>query len=158
MIKATMDRARVQGNLVLINGAITVGIAIPHLIDDFLFGVRQEFGLSNVEAQVLAGVFAAMLIAVFSLAARGERWGFGGTGCLGGFLALAGILKRIPRMLEPGPYWGGLFSEILIGALIISGVSLLVISLLAWRHVDSQRIDVLSTWEDDGEEKRVGWE
>jgi len=131
-----MNRTCGLGNLVLINGAIMVGVAIPHLIDDFLFEIPEEFGLSNIQAQILAGFFAAMLIAVFSLAARGQRWGFIGTAFLGGFLALAGILKHMPRILQPGPYWSGLFSEILIGILILSGISLLTISVYALRTVD----------------------
>ena len=131
-----MNRARGLGNLVLINGVIMVGVAIPHLIDDFLFEIPEEFGLSNIQAQILAGFFAAMLIAVFSLVARGQRWGFIGTAFLGGFLALAGILKHVPRILQPGPYWSGLFSEILIGVLILSGISLLIISVHALRAVN----------------------
>jgi hypothetical protein len=113
-----------------------VGVAIPHLIDDFLYDVPQEFGLSNIQAQILAGFFTAMLIVVFSLVARGQRWGYIGTAFLGGFLALAGILKHIPMILQPGPYWSGLFSEILIGLLILSGISLMIISIYALRNVD----------------------
>jgi hypothetical protein len=131
-----MERARGWGNLVLVNGAILTGVAIPHLIDDFLFDIPEEFGLSNMQAKILAGIFAVMLIVVFSLAARGQRWGFFGTAFLGGFLALAGILKHVPRILDPGPYWSGPFSEILIGTMIVSGSSLLVLSLLALRRVD----------------------
>jgi drug/metabolite transporter (DMT)-like permease len=131
-----MNRARGVGNLVLINGVIMVGVAIPHLIDDFLYDVPQEFGLSNIQAQILAGFFAAMLIVVFSLVARGQRWGYIGTAFLGGFLALAGILKHIPMILQPRPYWSGLFSEILIGLLILSGISLMIISIYALRNVD----------------------
>ena len=130
-----MNKARGAGNLVLINGAIMVGVAIPHLIDDFLFEVPEEFGLSNIQAQILAGIFAAVLIAVFSLAARGQRWGFIGAAFLGGLLALAGILKHVPRILQPGPYWSGLFSEILIGALVLSGISLMILSIHALRNV-----------------------
>jgi hypothetical protein len=131
-----MNRARSLGNLVLINGAILVGVAIPHLIDDFLFEIPAEFGLSNIQAQILAGLFAAILIVVFSLAARGRRWGYIGTAFIGGFLALAGILRHVPRILQPGPYWSGLFSEILIGVLILSGISLLIISVYALRSAD----------------------
>jgi len=131
-----MNSARGLGNLVLINGAIMVGAAIPHLIDDFLFDVPEEFGLSNIQAQILAGFFAVMLIGVFSLVARGQRWGYIGTTFLGGFLALAGILKHVPGILQPGPYWSGLFSEILIGVLILSGISLLIISVHVLRTVD----------------------
>ena len=131
-----MNKAHGLSNLVLINGVIMVGVAIPHLIDDFLFKVPEEFGLSNIQAQILAGFFAAMLITVFSLAARWQRWGFIGTAFLGGFLALAGFLKHVPRILQPGPYWSGLFSEILIVVLILSSISLLIISVYTLRAVD----------------------
>lgn len=123
-------------NLVLINGVIMTAVAIPHLIDDFLFGIPAEFGISNQQAQFLAGVFAAALIAIFSLAARGHRWGYAGTAFLGGFLALAGILKHVPRILQPGPYWSGMFSETLIWMLIFSGVSLTILSIGALRKIN----------------------
>ncbi len=126
-----MNRSHRLENLVLVVGTIMVGVAIPHLIDDFLFDIPQEFGLTNIQAQVLAGFFAVLLIVVFSLAARGQRWGYIGTAFLGGFLALAGILKHVPLMLQPGPYWSGLFSEVLIIVLILSGISLLILSIRA---------------------------
>ncbi len=127
--------AEAKRNLVLINGAFLVGVAIHHLIDDFLYGIPEEFGLTNVQAQILAGIFAALLIVVFWFAARGFRWGYIGTGFLGGFLALAGILKHVPLMLQAGPYWGGIFSETLIWALIVSGISLLILSLHVLRSI-----------------------
>jgi hypothetical protein len=121
------------GNLVILVGTIFVGFAIPHLIDDFLFEVPDEFGLSNVQAQSLVGVSSALLIVVFSLAARGKRCGYIGAGFLGAFVALAGTVKRIPRILKPSPYWSGLFSELLIIVVIVSGISLLIVSVLAHR-------------------------
>ena len=133
-----MNSNSTWGNLVILFGVIMVGFAIPHLIDDFLFDVPEDFGLSNIQAQFLAGVFSAILIVVFSLAARGKKLGFFGAGFLGGFLSLAGILKHMPRMLKPGPYWSGLFSEILILGLIISGILLLIVSILALRN-DGQK-------------------
>lgn len=129
-----MNSNSTWGNLVILIGAIMVGFAIPHLIDDFLFNVPVDFGLSNIQAQFLAGVFSAILIVVFSLAARGKKLGYIGAGFLGGFLSLAGILKHIPRILKPGPYWSGLFSEILIIGLIMSGILLLIVSILALRN------------------------
>ena len=132
----TMDKTSRFRNLVLINGTILVGVAIPHLIDDFLYGIPAEFGLTNIQAQISAGVFSVLLIVILSLVARDRRWGAIGAAVLGGFLALAGILKHVPRMLQPGPYWSGPFSEILILLLILSGISLLIISLVALRAVD----------------------
>jgi hypothetical protein len=126
-----------ERNLILINGVVLTAVAIPHLIDDFLFGIPEEFGLTNIEAQSLAAFFAALLIVVFSLAARGRRRGFLGTAFVGGFLALAGILKHFPLMLKPGPYWSGLFSEALIWGLIVSGISLLILSVRELRSIGS---------------------
>ena len=128
-----MKSIRGLANLVLINGAILVGVAIPHLIDDFLYGIPEEFGLTDIQAQILAGIFSALLIVIFSLVARGRRWGFIGAAFLGGFLALAGILKHVPLMLQPGAYWSGFFSEGLILLLILSGISLLIVSIIALR-------------------------
>jgi len=126
-----MNRSKSLNRLILINGIILVGVSIPHLIDDFLFGIPDEFGLSNGQAQVLAGVFSALLILIFNLVGRQRRAGIVGAGFLGIFLALAGILKHVPLMLQPGPYWSGLFSETLIIALILSGLSLFGLSLYA---------------------------
>ena len=118
-------------NVLLINGAILVGVAIPHLIDDFLYGIPGEFGLTIVQAQILSGGFSMMLIWIFAQLAAKRRAGFIAAGLLGIFLALAGILKHVPRMLNPGPYWGGLFSETLIISLILSGLSLFSLSIYA---------------------------
>jgi hypothetical protein len=131
-----MNRTRSFHNLVLINGTILVGVAIPHLIDDFLYGIPAAFGLTNIQAQILAGVFSVLLIVIFSLVARGRRGGAIGSAILGGFLALAGILRHVPRILQPGPYWSGPFSEIMIVLLILSGISLLILSIIALRAAE----------------------
>jgi len=57
-----------------------------------------------------------------------------GTIFWGIFLALAGILKHIPEILKPEPYWSGPFSEGLIIGLIISGIVLAITSILALRN------------------------
>ena len=102
--------------------------SIPHLIDDFLFGIPEEFGISNRTAQILAGIFILMFLMIFMELVRGTRRGYFFSIFMGTFLALAGILKHIPLMIIPGPYWSGWFSEALIIGMIISG---LVLSLLA---------------------------
>lgn len=128
-----MVNPRRLNNLILLNGAVLVGVAIPHLIDDFLYGIPEEFGLPNVAAQALSGLFSVLLIWTFAEVGRQNRIGLISAGFLGIFLALAGILKHVPLMLKPGPYWGGLFSEMLIIAMILSGLSLFSLSLYALR-------------------------
>ena len=105
----------------------------PHLIDDFLYGVPEEFGLTNQQTQVLAGIFHTQLIVFFVLAARERKAGYYGLLFWGVFLALAGILKHLPKIVRPEPYWSGPFSETLIIGMIIVGIALAIVSILALR-------------------------
>ena len=111
-------------NLVITFGLILVFFSAPHLIDDFLFDIPAEFGLTNPQTQVLAGIFHAQLIVFFVLVAREQRLGYWGTLFWGIFLALAGILKHLPKIVKPEPYWSGVFSETLILGMIITGIAL----------------------------------
>jgi hypothetical protein len=131
-------RDRKWSNRVLGAGLVMVTFAYPHLIDDFLYNVPQEFGLTNQVAQGLAGLFSLLLLAVFCAAARGNRWGYAGTGFLGGFLALAVLLKHVPKMMLPEPYWSGVFSETLNWGLLVSGGALMLISFLSFQRVTGQ--------------------
>lgn len=105
--------------------------AIPHLIDDFLFGIPAEFGLTNQGAQILSGWFSVILVLIFVLVARDRPIGYYLSAFLGAFLALAVILRHIPRMTQPGPYWSGWFSELLIYGVGVSGIVTLVLSVMA---------------------------
>lgn len=127
-----------RSNRVVAVALVMTFFAIPHLIDDFLFGIPAEFGLDVQVTQVLAGVFAVALTLSIVLAGRDHRAGY--IACLfwGVFLALAGILKHLPRMLNPGPYWSGWFSEFLIYGLIVSGVVLAAVSVRALRELRNQ--------------------
>ena len=120
-------------NLVIAVGLVLVFFSAPHLIDDFLYGIPEEFGLTNQQTQVLAGVFHVQLIVFFVLVARERRAGYYGTLFWGTFLALAGILKHLPEIMKPEPYWSGIFSETLIIGMIIVGIALALISILALR-------------------------
>ena len=113
-------------------------IAIPHLIDDFLFGIPEEFGISNQTAQILAGLFTLVYMAILIPLASGRKPGLYGALVMGIFLALAGILKHIPLMLLPGPYWSGAFSEVLIIGLIFSGLACSFVAFLALRGTGRQ--------------------
>jgi hypothetical protein len=123
-------------NLVIAVGLVLVLFAAPHLIDDFLYDVPAEFGLTNIQTQVLAGIFHAQLLLIFVLVARGRKAGYYGALFWGIFLALAGILKHIPKILKPEPYWSGPFSEGLIIGLIITGIVLALTSILALRNTE----------------------
>ena len=105
--------------------------SIPHLIDDFLFDIPAEFGISVHLSQFLAGVFILIYLAILIPLARGKKEGVMGAIVMGIFLALAGILKHVPLIIQPGPYWSGWFSEGLIFGMIASGISLAAAGFLA---------------------------
>ena len=105
--------------------------SIPHLIDDFLFDILAEFGISVHLTQFLAGVFILIYLGILIPLARGKRGGVIGAMGMGIFLALAGILKHIPLIIKTGPYWSGRFSEVLIFGMILSGIGLAVAGFLA---------------------------
>ena len=121
-------------NLVVFTYIVLAFFAIPHLIDDFLFDIPEEFGLTNIQTQVLSGVFIVIFLVILVAAVRGTRRGYGGTTFMGAFLALAVLLKHFPRMILPAPYWSGWFSEMLIVGVFVSGILLVIISVMALRR------------------------
>jgi hypothetical protein len=110
--------------------------SIPHLIDDFLYDIPAEFGISVRLAQVLGGVFIVIYMGILPPLVQGKKVGLYGAIFMGIFLALAGTLKHIPLMIQPGPYWSGWFSEGLILGLIVSGIAVAVAAILALRTAD----------------------
>jgi hypothetical protein len=130
-----MDKGYKWSNLVIGVGLALVLFSAPHLIDDFLYGIPEEFGLTNQQTQILAGIFHVQLIVFFVLAARKQKAGYYGLIFWGIFLALAGILKHLPEILKSEPYWSGPFSETLIIGMIFAGIILTITSILAIRDL-----------------------
>jgi hypothetical protein len=130
-----IEMRKMRSSTKLVLGALTLLtlFAIPHLIDDFLYGIPEEFGISNQIAQVLAGIFSVFLVLTFVGVGREARPGLVAAAFLGGFLALAVTLKHFPIMVKPGPYWSGWFSELLILGVFGSGILLLIVSAIALR-------------------------
>jgi len=113
--------------------------AYPHLIDDFLYGIPDEFGLTDPQTQVLVGVFTVMLFSLIAGAAREARWAYVGNSFVGGFLSLAVILKHVPGMLLPEPYWSGVFSETLNWGLLVTSFALMVLSFRALKEKPEEK-------------------
>jgi len=93
-----------QQHGVIVFYLILAFFSIPHLIDDFLFDIPADFGISVRLSQFLAGVFILIYLGILIPLARGNRGGVIGAISMGIFLALAGILKHIPLIIKPGPY------------------------------------------------------
>ncbi len=127
-----MGQKRISSTVVLY--ILLAFFSIPHLIDDFLFDIPEEFGLSIHLTQVLSGIFIVIYLMILVPLARGKRAGLYSAMGMGIFLALAGILKHIPLIIQPGPYWSGWFSESLIFGMILSGIALTVSALIALKN------------------------
>ena len=115
-------KASIWRNWTIGAGLVLVFFSAPHLIDDFLYHVPAEFGISVWFTQVLAGIFHLQLVGLFILVARDRRGGYWGLLFWGITLTLAGLLKHIPKIVKPEPYWSGWFSEMLILGLMTAGV------------------------------------
>jgi hypothetical protein len=134
-----MNHSNPKPKATIILYLILAFFSIPHLIDDFLFDIPQEFGISVHMAQFLAGVFILIYLGILIPLARSQKGGVIGAISMGLFLALAGILKHIPLIIQPGPYWSGWFSEGLIIGVIIAGISLGVVGAFELRR-DKEKI------------------
>ena len=116
--------------------------SFPHLIDDFLFGIPEEFGISIHATQVLSGLFWVLYALILKGLVINKRWGLSWGIFMGSFLALAGILKHIPLIIKPGPYWSGWFSETLIIGMIITGILLAVSGIITLRASNNSSLDI----------------
>ena len=110
--------------------------SFPHLIDDFLFGISIHL------TQVLSGIFWVLYALILKGLVINKRWGLSWGIFMGIFLALAGILKHIPLIIKPGPYWSGWFSETLIIGMIISGIMLAVSGIITLRAGSKPSLDI----------------
>jgi len=90
-----------------------------HLIDDFLFGIPADFGLSNEFGQILAVAYFLTTSLLLVLAARGSKVGSIGDFGLGLFLLAADMLKHGSEGLFEGPWYSGLFSRSLAFGVIL---------------------------------------
>ena len=129
-----MAKSKRWSNRVVVAAILLAGFGAAHLIDDFLYGVPADFGLSNQFSQVLAVAYFIITSLLLVLAARGSKAGYIGNLVLGLFLLLADMLKHGSEGLFSGPWRNGLFSRSLAFGLMLSAVFLAVVSYGAWQQ------------------------
>lgn len=112
---------------------LTAGFGAAHLIDDFLWGVPADFGLSNQVAQVLALLYFALTGWLLVQAVKGSQVGVIGNLILGLFLLLAAPLKHGAEGLFWGPWRSGLFSRFLACGLMLMSFFLAVSAFQVWQ-------------------------
>jgi hypothetical protein len=132
--ECSMSLSKKWSNRVVVAAILLAGFGAAHLIDDFLYGIPADFGLSNEFSQVLAVIYFMITSLLLVLAARGNKAGYIGNMVLGLFLLLADMLKHGSEGLFSGPWRSGLFSRSLAFGLMLTSISLVVVSYGAWQY------------------------
>lgn len=134
-----MNEGKKWSNRVVLAAVLLTGFGAAHLIDDFLYGVPADFGLSNQFSQVLAVIYFIITSVLLVLAARGSRAGYIGNLVLGAFLLLADMLKHGTEGLFSGVWRSGLFSRCLAFGVMLSSIGLIAVSFGALRQLQSEK-------------------
>jgi hypothetical protein len=129
-----MDKERRSSDRVVVAAVLLTGFGAAHLIDDFLYGIPAELGLSNAAGQVLTVLYFVITSILLVLAARGSKVGYLGNLGLGIFLIVADIAKHAPEGLFAGAWRSGLLSRVLAWGVILSASGLVVVSYKAYRR------------------------
>ena len=109
------------------------GFGAAHLIDDFLYGVPVDFGLSNPVTQVPALLYFLITSWLLVLAVRGQKAGYISNMILGLFLLAADMTKHGMEGMFWGPWRTGLFSRFLSFGVMWIGLWLAIVSYRAWQ-------------------------
>ena len=129
-----MDEERRSSDRVVAAAILLTGFGAAHLIDDFLYDIPAELGLSNAAGQVLTVLYFVITSILLVLAARGSKVGYLGNVGLGIFLIAADITKHASEGLFAGAWRSGLLSRILAWGVILSAGGLVVVSYQAYRR------------------------
>ncbi len=107
--------------LVLLLSFASLAVTIPHVIEDFVYGVHRGFGLALIPAALVVGLGYAFQVAGLLLLARGSRGGLIITlvAGIGWFLGVA--LDHLPDILFTFPYREGTVSKLLEILILLLG-------------------------------------
>jgi hypothetical protein len=133
-----MDDDRKWSNRVVAAAVLLAGFGAAHLIDDFLYDIPAELGISDQLGQALAVVYFGITSLLLALAARGSRIGYAGNLGLGLFLIAADITKHGQEGMFAGPWRTGLVSRVFAFGVILASVTLVGVSYGALRHARVQ--------------------
>jgi len=128
-----MNKRNEGGNQVVLAAVLLTGFGAAHLIDDFLYGVPADFGLSNPVTQVLALLYFLITSWLLVLAVRGQKAGYIGNMILGLFLLAADMTKHGMEGMFWGAWRTGLFSRFLSFGVMGIGLWLAIVSCRAWQ-------------------------
>jgi hypothetical protein len=126
-------RQTAASNRVVAAAALTIGVTIAHVLEDFVHGVPAQFGVEVAPAAAMLGVVYAAHVGLVTLAARGKGIGYLGNLAAGVAWLVASGVDHFGEVLFASPYREGLFSKAFIVGIWVSALALAIVSFAAWR-------------------------
>ena len=124
----TLQKPFIKPLLVL--SILSFCITIPHVIEDFRYGVPESFGVDPSIAGLLVGMGLAIQVAGIIGVIQGTRWGFVMTLFVAAGWVLGAVFDHLPDILSREPYRQGLLSRSLEMLIILDFAAILVLSTL----------------------------
>lgn len=109
-------------------------VTIPHVVEDFVYGVPQKYGLDiGTAGALLAAGYFLQTYAVVLLSER-KKGGLFFTFLIGVLWLAGAVWDHLPDLLRMGHYREGMISKVWIVGIIGWAVLLIVATLSALRH------------------------
>jgi len=99
--------------IILWGSILSFAVTVPHAIEDFLYGVPRQFGVSNGPAALILGAGYAVQAAGIVGVNRGKRWGLLVTLAVATAWLAGDLLDHLPDLLSSAPYREGASSRLL---------------------------------------------
>ena len=112
----------------LILSALSFMVSIPHVIEDFQYGIPKSFGVNPSIAGLLVGIGLAVQVGGIIGIARGTKWGLIITLLVSTGWLLGAILDHLPDILSSAPYRQGVLSRSLEALIILDFGVILILS------------------------------
>lgn len=109
-------------------------VTVPHVAEDFVYGVPQKYGVSLTQAGILLAAGYFVQIVGIVLLAQGRRAGLFLSGLIGVTWLAGAFWDHLPDLIKEGPYREGPASKFWIAGILVWGGSMAVASLLIFRH------------------------
>ena len=126
MALITEERPFIKPLLIL--SALSFMATIPHVIEDFQYGVPESFGVNPSIAGLLVGIGLAVQVGGIIGIARGTKWGLIITLLVSTGWLLGAILDHLPDILSSAPYRQGALSRFLEALIILDFGVILILS------------------------------
>ena len=109
-------------------------VTIPHVAEDFVYGVPQKYGVSLSQAGILLAAGYFVQIVGILLLSQGRRAGLFLSTLIGAIWLAGALWDHLPDLVKEGTYREGPASKFWIAGILVWSGSLAVASGLTLRH------------------------